>query len=55
MALRVTAWSVLWGVAALVPLAAAEWARGRRPVWTWTAIAGTLYLSLVITAFAYFA
>ena len=54
-ALRVTAWSILWGVAALLPLAAAEWAGGRRPVWTGTAVAGTLYLALVITAFGYLA
>ncbi len=53
--LRVTAWSILWGVAALLPLAAAEWADGRRPVWTRAAVAGTLYLALVITAFAYLA
>jgi len=54
-ALRVTAWSILWGVAALLPLAAAEWMDGRRPVWTRAAVAGTLYLALVITAFGYLA
>lgn len=54
-AIRVTAWSILWGVAALVPLAAAEWIQGRRPAWTWAAVAGTLYLALVITAFGYLA
>ncbi len=54
-ALRVTAWSILWGVVALLPLAAAEWAEGRRPVWTGSAVAGTLYLALVITAFGYLA
>ena len=30
-ALPVTAWSILWGTAAMVPLAAAEWAAGHRP------------------------
>lgn len=54
-ALRVTAWSILWGVVALLPLAAAEWAEGRRPVWTGPAVAGTLYLALVVTAFGYLA
>jgi len=54
-ALPVTAMSILWGLAALVPVAAAEWGAGRRPVWTATAIAGTAYLALVITALAYLA
>src|SRR3972149_6235486 len=39
-ALRVTAWSILWGVAALLPLAAAEWMGGRRPGWTRAAAGG---------------
>jgi drug/metabolite transporter (DMT)-like permease len=50
---RITAASVLWGAAALVPLAAGEWLAGRRPVWTGAAIAGTLYLALVVTALGY--
>jgi drug/metabolite transporter (DMT)-like permease len=54
-ALGVTARSTLWGVAALLPFAAAEWVAGSRPIWTLRATAGTLYLALVITALAYFA
>ncbi|PYN16919.1 MAG: hypothetical protein DME05_06930, partial [Candidatus Rokuibacteriota bacterium] len=49
----VTLRSLLWGAATLLPLALAEWATGARPVWTATAIAGTLYLSVVITALGY--
>ena len=49
----ITLRSLLWGAATLLPLALAEWATGARPVWTATAIAGTLYLSVVITALGY--
>jgi len=49
----ITLRSLLWGAATLLPLALAEWATGARPVWTATAIAGTLYLSVVITALDY--
>ena len=51
----VTARSILWGLAALIPLAAAEWLGGARPTWTAAAIAGTLYLGVVITALGYLA
>ncbi|HLF48112.1 MAG TPA: EamA family transporter [Methylomirabilota bacterium] len=52
-AVPVTAWSILWGMAAMTPLAAAEWASGQTPSWTPTAVAGTLYLAVVITAIGY--
>jgi drug/metabolite transporter (DMT)-like permease len=54
-ALPVTVWSILWGAAGMLPLAAVEWAGGRRPVWTPTSVAGTLYLGVVITALGYLA
>jgi len=50
---RVTASSILWGALAMLPLALGEWLAGRRPVWTWAAVAGTLYLALVVTALGY--
>jgi drug/metabolite transporter (DMT)-like permease len=52
-ALPVTASSILWGVPALVPLAALEWMSGWRPVWTAGTVVVTLYLALVITALGY--
>jgi drug/metabolite transporter (DMT)-like permease len=53
-ALPVTAWSILWGAAAMVPLTAAEWAaEGHRPCLTPVAVAGTLYLAVVMTALGY--
>jgi len=52
-AVPVTAWSILWGTAAMVPFAAAEWLAGDRPVWTRTAILAGLYLGLIITALGY--
>lgn len=51
----VTLRSLLWGIPLLVPLAAAEWLGGQRPAWTLPAVAGTLYLSVVITALGYLA
>ena len=48
-ALPVTAGSVLWGLPALAPLAAAEWLDGRRPSWTPAAALATLFLGVVIT------
>lgn len=54
-ALPITAWSILWGAGAMAPLAAAEWAAGPAPRWTATAVAGTLYLAIVITALGYMA
>jgi drug/metabolite transporter (DMT)-like permease len=52
-ALPVTAWSILWGVAAMTPLAGLEWLGGHRPAWTATALWGTAYLALVVTALGY--
>jgi drug/metabolite transporter (DMT)-like permease len=52
-ALGVTIRSLVWGAAALLPIAALEWVAGARPVWTATAVWGTLYLAVVITALGY--
>src|SRR4030095_10861041 len=49
-ALPVTAWSILWGAAGMVPLAAAEWAAGHRPRLPPVAVPATLYLAVVMTA-----
>ena len=49
----VSAWSILWGTAAMIPFAAWEWASGQRPEWTQATVLGTLYLGLVITALGY--
>ena len=51
--LAVTIRSLAWGAAALVPVAGLEWASGARPVWSATAVSGTLYLAVVITALGY--
>lgn len=50
---RVTAHSVVWGAVSCAPLAFYEWRVGPPPVWTATAIAGTVYLGVVITALGY--
>jgi drug/metabolite transporter (DMT)-like permease len=52
-ATAITARSIVWGMLVMTPLAALEWAGGARPVVTASAVAGTLYLALVITAGAY--
>lgn len=52
-ALPVTAYSIAWGIPALVPLVAAEWLAGARPSLTTAALAGVLYLGAVITALGY--
>jgi drug/metabolite transporter (DMT)-like permease len=52
-ALPVTAWSILWGLAAVTPLAGLEWLGGRQPTWSPAALWGTAYLALVVTAFGY--
>ena len=52
-ALPVTAWSMLWGLAAMVPLGALEWLGGHRPRWSAIAVVGTAYLGVVITALGY--
>ncbi len=49
-AMPVTAWSLLWGLAAMAPVAALEWAAGQRPVWTPWSVAALVYLGVVITA-----
>lgn len=51
----VTALSIVWGAAALVPLAGLEWWAGARPVWTPPGVLGTLYLAVIITALMYLA
>jgi len=51
--LGVTIRSLAWGAAALLPIAGLEWVSGARPVWTVTAVSGTLYLAVVITALGY--
>jgi drug/metabolite transporter (DMT)-like permease len=53
-AAAITARSIVWGAVVMAPLAALEWAAGARPILTPSAILGTLYLALVITAGAYF-
>jgi drug/metabolite transporter (DMT)-like permease len=49
----VTMLSIVWGGAALLPLAVLEWIVGLRPVWTPSSVLGTVYLAIVITALAY--
>ena len=49
----VTALSISWGALALLPLAGLEWWADERPRWTGHAVAGTVYLTVVITALAY--
>ena len=51
--LVVTAWSILWGALTMAPLAWLEWRAGLTPRWTPGAVAGTLYLGVVITALGY--
>jgi drug/metabolite transporter (DMT)-like permease len=50
---RVTAHSVVWGAVSIMPLAVYEWRAGPPPAWTTTAVVGTLYLGVVITALGY--
>jgi drug/metabolite transporter (DMT)-like permease len=49
----VTAHSVVWGAISIAPLALYEWQLGPPPAWTPAAIAGTLYMGVVITALGY--
>jgi drug/metabolite transporter (DMT)-like permease len=49
----VTAHSVVWGAVSIAPLALYEWHLGSPHSWTATAIAGTVYLGVVITAIGY--
>jgi drug/metabolite transporter (DMT)-like permease len=52
-AAAITARSIVWGAVVMAPLAALEWGAGARPSATTSALLGTLYLALVITAGAY--
>jgi drug/metabolite transporter (DMT)-like permease len=52
-ALVVTAYSVVWGAAAMVPVAVLEWATAAPSAWTPRAIVGVLYLGVVMTALGY--
>jgi drug/metabolite transporter (DMT)-like permease len=54
-ALDVTARSIIWGGAAMGPLALLEWQGGARPVLTAAGAGGALYLAVVITALGYLA
>lgn len=54
-AIAVTAWSIAWGVAAMLPLAALEWSAAAQVRLNGPAILGVLYLALVITALGYLA
>ncbi len=54
-ATAVTARSILWGGVAMAPLVALEWAAGARPAPSLPALAGALYLAIVITALGYVA
>jgi drug/metabolite transporter (DMT)-like permease len=51
----VTAGSIVWGAVTMLPLAVLERAAGAAPRLTPIAIAGTLYLAVVITALGYLA
>jgi drug/metabolite transporter (DMT)-like permease len=52
-ATAVTARSIAWGALAMIPLVALEWSAGARPAVSMPALAGTLYLAVVITALGY--
>ena len=54
-AIAVTAWSIAWGVLAMLPLAALEWSAGASLELSGRSVVGVLYLSLVITALGYLA
>ena len=51
--MAVTTASLMWGAAALLPVAGLEWASGARPTWTAGSVIGALYLAIVITALGY--
>jgi drug/metabolite transporter (DMT)-like permease len=53
--LAVTAWSIAWGAAAMVPLTALEWAQGPSLSLGTRSVVGALYLAVVITALGYLA
>ena len=51
--ITVTTTSLIWGAAALLPVAGLEGASGARPTWTAGSVAGAVYLAIVITALGY--
>jgi len=51
--LTVTARSIGWGAVVMTPLAVVEWVGGARPTLSAGAVAGGLYLAIVITALGY--
>jgi drug/metabolite transporter (DMT)-like permease len=51
--LVVTARSIAWGAVVMVPMAVVEWLAGPRPAPSVGAVAGLLYLAVVITALGY--
>ena len=51
--LHVSLWSIVWGAAAVAPLAAAEWLGGARLSLTTTGVVATLYLGLAVSGFGY--
>lgn len=53
--LSVTAWSLVWGAVTMLPLAVLERVSGAVPRLTPAAVAGMLYLAVVITALGYLA
>jgi drug/metabolite transporter (DMT)-like permease len=53
--MAVTTRSIVWGAVAMAPLVAVEWAAGARPIASLPAVAGVLYLAVVITAVGYVA
>jgi drug/metabolite transporter (DMT)-like permease len=54
-ATAITARSIVWGAVAMAPLVAVEWLAGARPTASIAALAGMLYLAVVITALGYIA
>jgi drug/metabolite transporter (DMT)-like permease len=53
--MAVTRRSIMWGAVAMAPLVAVEWMAGARPIASVSALLGTLYLAVVITALGYVA
>ncbi len=51
--LVVTAYSVVWGAAGMLPIAVLEWATAPAPAWTARALVGMIYLGVVMTALGY--
>ncbi|MBI2216179.1 MAG: EamA family transporter [Candidatus Rokubacteria bacterium] len=49
----VTLLSIAWGIAGIMPLAAAEWLRGETPRWSAGSAVAALYLGVVVTGLGY--